>query len=148
MSSLNVVKADLSMVPALLQLSAQLGYERTIEEISAQLEKIIAREDHQFLAAILNNEIVGWAHFHQVHPITSISYVEVSSLVVDQSCRRQGVGQALMQAGEDWAASQGIKVVRVRSRVQRKDAHAFYERVGYECIKEQKTFLKNLPVKP
>ena len=148
MSSLNVVKADLSMVAALMQLSAQLGYERTTEEVSAQLEKIMSREDHVFLVALRDENVCGWAHFHQVDLLTSPSYVEVAGLVVDQACRRQGVGQALMQAGEAWAMKQNLKVVRVRSNIKREDAHAFYERAGYTCIKEQKTFLKNLPAMP
>lgn len=148
MSDLKVIKADLSMVAALMKLNAQLGYERSINEISAQLEKIISLEDHLFLAAVLNDEVAGWVHFHLVYPITSLTYAEVAGLVVDQSCRMQGVGQTLMQAGEDWTSSQGINVVRVRSRVQRTNAHKFYEHIGYECIKEQKTFVKNLPAKP
>ena len=53
-----------------------------------------------------------------------------------------------MQAGEAWTAELGVKEIRVRSGIAREWAHAFYERLGYTCIKQQKTFLKNLPAKP
>ena len=148
MSGLTIAKADLSMVPALMKLSTQLGYERTAEEISAQLEKILAREDHIFLVALRGQEVCGWVHFHQVDVLTSPTYVEVAGLVVDQACRKQGVGHALMQAGEAWAEKRNLEVVRVRSNIKREGAHTFYEQMGYTCVKQQKTFSKNLPAKP
>ena len=63
MSSLNIVKADLSMVPALLPLCKQLGYERSADEVSAQLEKILSHEDHLLVTVLLDGEVCGWAHF-------------------------------------------------------------------------------------
>ncbi|MBI9051753.1 MAG: GNAT family N-acetyltransferase [Anaerolineaceae bacterium] len=148
MSDIKIVKADLPMVPALLKLSAQLGYERSADDISTQVEKIYFNNDHFLIAALQDGEVRGWAHFYLVDLITSLPYIEVGGLVVDQACHRQGLGRALMQAGEDWAMTHDIKAVRVRSRMQRISAHAFYERLGYECIKEQMIFLKTLQVKP
>jgi GNAT superfamily N-acetyltransferase len=148
MSDVKIVKAELSMVPALLPLCKQLGYELSADEVSAQLQKILSRPDHLLLAALLDGEVHGWAHFYVVDLIISLPYVEVGGIVVDEACRKQGLGQALLQEGEHWTMENGMDEIRLRSGIQRAEAHAFYERVGYTCIKHQKTFLKNLPVMP
>jgi len=71
-------------------------------------------------------------------------YAEVGSLVVDQDQRGQGIGKALMDKAEAWARQCGITEVRLRSNVIRKEAHQFYEALGYERIKSQFTFRKAL----
>ena len=148
MSDVKIVKADCSMVPALLPLCKQLGYEMSADDVSAQLQKILSRSDHLLVAAVLDNEIRGWAHFYVVEVIYSQTYVELAGIVVDETCRKQGVGQALLQEGERWTLDNGFHEIRLRTNIKRELAHAFYERTGYTCIKQHKTFFKNLPAKP
>jgi GNAT superfamily N-acetyltransferase len=148
MSNLNIVEADLSMVPALLPLCNQLGYEMSEDDISTQLQKILSRSDHLLVAAVLDGEIRGWAHFYMVEVIYSQTYVELAGIVVDETCRKQGVGQALLQEGERWTLEKGLHEIRLRTNIKREQAHAFYERAGYTCIKQHKTFFKILPAKP
>ncbi len=50
----------------------------------------------------------------------------------------------LMDQVERWSRQHGYGSVRLRSNVVRSRAHAFYERLGYEVIKTQKAFCKNL----
>ena len=43
----------------------------------------------------------------------------------------------------DFAAA-GADFIRLNSRIEREDAHAFYSRLGYCCDKVQKRFIKYL----
>jgi ribosomal protein S18 acetylase RimI-like enzyme len=76
--------------------------------------------------------------------IASNPRVEIGGLVVDESCRSQGVGRLLMARVEEWARSNGFTEARLRSNVIRESAHLFYENLGYRVNKTQKSFLKTL----
>ena len=52
--------------------------------------------------------------------------VNVLGIAVSSAWRRQGVGRALLSAGEAWARSKGAVAVRLVSGEARKGAHAFY----------------------
>ena len=67
---------------------------------------------------------------------------EVWGLVVDEQRRRQRIGEALMQAAEQWARAAGFREVRLRSNVTRTRAHAFYQRIGYSTTKTSHIFCK------
>ncbi len=49
-----------------------------------------------------------------------------------------------MRQAEAWAAAQCYAVVRLRSGLHRTEAHALYQRIGYELIKTAHTFRKIL----
>lgn len=53
--------------------------------------------------------------------------VWVEELMVREDHRGQGVGRALMQAAEDWAAAHGATLVALATR----RAAVFYEALGY-----------------
>ena len=48
--------------------------------------------------------------------------------MVDESCRRQGIGEALMCEFEGWARSRECRLVALATR----RAAAFYGAIGYE----------------
>jgi len=52
--------------------------------------------------------------------------------VVDVPVRGRGVGRALVSAAEEVLAGEGCGLLEITSNVRRADAHAFYERLGYE----------------
>ena len=56
----------------------------------------------------------------------------VTSLVVDEGLRGRGVGRLLMAAAEAELRGAGCGMVEITSNLRRADAHAFYERLGYE----------------
>ncbi|HJW09461.1 MAG TPA: GNAT family N-acetyltransferase, partial [Holophagaceae bacterium] len=69
---------------------------------------------------------------------------EVGGLVVDEAFRGRGLGSQLMAAAEAWAQAKGFATVRLRSRLQRERAHAFYHQLGYEETKRQVVLEKSL----
>ena len=52
----------------------------------------------------------------------------VEEVMVDESCRRQGIGEALMREFEGWARSRECRLVALATR----RAAAFYDAIGYE----------------
>ena len=56
----------------------------------------------------------------------------IEELVVDERARRQGVGQALIQAVLDWARDRGCSEIEVSTDHDNMDAQAFYRRLGFE----------------
>jgi len=131
--------------PALAPLSAQLGYPDPAEAIAGRLRGILRRWDHAvFVAEDESGRLLGWIHIFIRPLLILVPHAEVGGLVVDEQCRGEGVGQALLKAAESWARSLRLEQVLIRSRESRVQAHAFYETRGYTRLKISHTFMKSL----
>ena len=145
MTSPIIRPAKLSDLSALPDLATQLGYPSTPESIRPRLEDLLSRTDgNVILVAELDGRVVGWAHAHIYRLLVDDPEVEIGGLVVDESVRGQGVGEALMHAAEDWARERGCASVYLRSNTIRTRAHEFYKRIGYEIVKSQYALRKKL----
>jgi GNAT superfamily N-acetyltransferase len=58
----------------------------------------------------------------------------VNELAVEEGCRGNGVGAALMAAAEDWAARAGAEALMLDTGAKNEGAIRFYERLGYRPI--------------
>jgi ribosomal protein S18 acetylase RimI-like enzyme len=58
-------------------------------------------------------------------------YAVIDHVIVDERCRRQGIGQALVEAAEAWARQQGIQDVELNVFEFNQGAIALYEKMGY-----------------
>ena len=71
-----------------------------------------------------------------LHTSLSIAYdapaAKLSAIVVDERHRRRGIGQALVEEMEREAERRGCCLVFLTTAARRADAHAFYERIGFE----------------
>lgn len=134
---------DVDRVAGLL---TELGYPSTPQQIARRFTRIDGRADQALLVADDGRAVVGWMHVG-THPyLESDESAEILGLVVADGQRSRGVGTALVRAAEKWAVEHGCEAIRVRSRITRDRAHAFYERGGFERIKTQHCFQKMLPV--
>ncbi len=70
--------------------------------------------------------------------------VEVGGLVVDEKQRGRGVGAALLHSAEVWARKQGYSPIIVRTNVVRQQAHKFYEKCGYQLLKQSEVYTKEV----
>lgn len=131
-------------VEAAARLSTELGYPATAEELAGRLADLSWREDHAVLVAELDGAVIGWIHVQESRLVVEPPRADITGLVVSREVRRAGVGRALVEAAERWAAERGADRIRVRSNVVREDAHAFYPAIGFEVAKTSTVFEKQL----
>lgn len=125
---------------AFAELSGQLGYPATEEDLLGRLMVLCGQDDHLVLAVEKDGRVVGWLHAFVAWRIESPAFAEIGGMVVDASERGQGHGQQLVRAAVAWARSKGIPTLRVRSNVVREQTHAFYRHLGFTVQKDQRVF--------
>jgi GNAT superfamily N-acetyltransferase len=129
---------------AVAVLCGQLGYPATTEQIARRWSAITSQPGQAVFVAVRGDRVVGWLHA-ATRPILEFDLsAEIWGLVVDETARGSGIGRMLLEAAEQWAVDAGCGGMRVRSRVERSRAHAFYEREGYSKVKTQHVFEKPL----
>jgi len=85
--------------------------------------------------ALVDGTVIGFAAGHLFSPYELDRPVaELTSLVVDEAHRGSGAGRVLVAACEQWARDVGALRISVGTAFRRTDAHAFYERLGYEQL--------------
>jgi GNAT superfamily N-acetyltransferase len=135
---------------ALARLSSQLGYPSSREQVQRRLREILADSGHAVFVAErwhprgADSALAGWVHVYIERTLESDCTAELGGLVVEESGRRLGAGRLLMERAERWARRMGCPTVTVRSNVLRTGAHAFYRRLGYRLVKNQRVFRKRL----
>jgi GNAT superfamily N-acetyltransferase len=72
------------------------------------------------------------------------SFMAVEDVIVDEEYRKRGVGTAMMAYLDDFAARKGCSYAILVStdKESRKDAHRFYESIGYNKHGDVKGFRK------
>ena len=136
----------LSDLDAVVTLSRQLGYEVFSGEVRARLARVLEKPDH-FLIGIRSQSGHLIAYAHALREPTSLlapERAELHTLVVEANFRDQGIGGRLLGAAEDWARSQGLSRMRLRSNMKREAAHRFYFREGYAIEKTSHVFTQDL----
>jgi GNAT superfamily N-acetyltransferase len=132
-------RAMLADAKEIARLCLQLGNQIRVEQVEERLKKINREKDSVIFLYEMDNLICGWVHVFG-KCIIQMEYAEIGGLVVDTEYRGKGVGKKLMQKAEEWAKDKGFSEVRLRSGGHRKEAHQFYEGIGYENIKWQEVF--------
>jgi GNAT superfamily N-acetyltransferase len=97
-----------------------------------------------FVAQLASGELAGWIGVFIYRCVEADWRAEISGLVVDERVRSQGIGPKLLERAEEWAHERGCAAIGLRSNVIRDRAHGFYERLGYEHYKTQKSFRKKI----
>ena len=88
--------------------------------------------------------VIGWIHVELKRSLLSPLAAQVMGLVVSEAHRSRGIGAALLERAEGWAAERGCELVLVGTRVTRERAHGFYRRQGYRLLKTSHFFEKEL----
>jgi GNAT superfamily N-acetyltransferase len=122
----------------------ELGYSAS-EEFAAERLAYFKSEPHsRVLVVEAHGELVGLVATHLVPRLdTERRSRRIVDLVVAEDHRRAGVGRTLLTAAEAEAQRHGCRRLDVSSGDWRPDAHAFYERLGFEP--RSRGFVKRLP---
>jgi GNAT superfamily N-acetyltransferase len=122
--------------PEVARLLAMLGHGLPAGDPVVRLADFLARGEGVLVASRADSGVAGpllgvvtlhvTSVLHRAGPIGRLT-----SLLVDEPARGQGVGAALVSAAEAVFAARNCAMVEVTSNKKRIDAHAFYERLGY-----------------
>jgi GNAT superfamily N-acetyltransferase len=130
-------------ITAVAELCGQLGYPVEPARLAKRFAEVIQQGQSSIFVAAVDGHVVGWIHV-AVTPLLEVDIgAEILGLVVDEGHRSAGVGAGLLAEAERWARAAGCTAIRVRSRIARERAHAFYERSGFIRIKTQHAFEKS-----
>jgi GNAT superfamily N-acetyltransferase len=130
---------------AIARLSAQLGYPVAVSSLADRLHHLHVLSDQAVYVAIgPTGQVVGWIHGAEQLLVESGARCEILGLVVDEAARRAGIGRALVEQVEQWARHRGLRETSVRSAVSRTESHPFYQQLGYERVKSQHVYRKQL----
>ena len=126
----DAIVADAS---ALAPLLGELGYPAAPDALAARMRRMLGRDDQRVLIAERDGAALGLLALH-VFPVLAYDHdlAMIMALVVTARARGLGVGRALIDRAEAVGKSLGASRLMVTTHVRRADAHAFYERLGFE----------------
>src|SRR5512133_2626869 len=100
----------------------------------AAFEQIAGDPNHQLIVAEFNGEVIGTLHLMFLPSICFQGGLraQVESVRVDKGCRNMGFGHRMMAWTIERARERGAHVIQLTSHLSRKDAHRFYEKLGFK----------------
>ena len=121
-----------------------LGYSFSLEDTASQLARL-SQDSHHFLLGFEdsnNYSLLGYVHAEVYESLYSKAGFNILGLAVSPQAQGQGIGKSLLQGLDQEAKRRGYGFIRLNSADHRLGAHAFYEKVGYNCDKMQKRFIR------
>jgi len=122
-------------LPFLTELTLQLGYPSTLEQMTKRMEIILKLETYWTLVAVQGDKVIGYTGFNKNYFWEQDGFfIKIQALVVHQSYRRMGVGKMLMDSVEKFAKQINAKQIVLTSgnREERETAHKFYPQMGFD----------------
>ena len=119
-----------------------LGYNFSVEQVEANIRRLIGQPTDLLLVAERGDEVVGFVHATNHDPVYAPPMKSIVALAVKDEFRHQGLGRRLVAAVEDWARETGASGVRVNADVMMSEALTFYKSQGFDYIRTQYNFRK------
>lgn len=132
---MTIDKLQISDIKQYAKLCDELfGSQTNLDELKKALEKILINEDY-VLIGIKNEdgELMGsvMGILCQDTVGDCRPFVVLENLIVSAKYRKMGLGKKLITFIENWARENNGYFVMFMSLAKRKEAHAFYESMGY-----------------
>jgi ribosomal protein S18 acetylase RimI-like enzyme len=104
------------------------------ESYFAAFEKISRDANHELIVAEMSKEVVGTLHLIFM---TFIGFqgglrAQIESVRVDREHRNLGIGSQMLKWAIERAKERGAHLIQLTTHMSRKDAHRFYEKLGFE----------------
>jgi len=118
-----------------LTLFCQLWPEKVLnrERQQAVYNAMLESGGYELLCAVKEEAIAGFASLSIQHNFWQEGRIlYITTMIVDEKHRGQGIGTALIREIEKIARERGCKRIELESAFHRTDAHAFYEKMGFE----------------
>lgn len=144
MKDLIIRKLAIEDAPAICEISVEgLGYNCDLNLVQRKIQNLDLKREAVFVCE-LDGKVAGYIHVEHYDTLYFETMANILALSVKKEFQKLGVGKALLLEAENWAKENGIKMMRLNSGINRKNAHGFYEHLGYVSEKDQKRFIKNL----
>ncbi|WP_262030874.1 GNAT family N-acetyltransferase [Microvirga sp. Mcv34] len=141
MSALSIREAQAGDLEAIIRMHEEdeLGShgdvwsDETKPAYEAAFAAIQESAENRLFVALDNNEIVGTFQLTFIPNLTGrgATRVKVESVKVRAARRSGGIGGQMIAFAEDYARTHGAAAMELTSNKTRKDAHRFYERLGF-----------------
>lgn len=118
---------------ALQSLYRQLVDDDNVDVTEAQIDMLEADARSKLLVCEINGHIRGTVLICLCSDAMYAGqpFAVVENLVVDDTCRGKGIGQALLQEAEEFCRLSNCSKMMLLSSASRVDAHRFFEHVGF-----------------
>lgn len=121
--------ADAEPVAALL---TELGYASTAADVIDRVQRSLHGATSWLLLAQSATDVIGLISAELVPYFPNGTTVcRVTALVVAEQHRGRGLGEKLLACVTEFAREQGCSGIELTSAHHRRDAHRFYERLGF-----------------
>ena len=125
-----VTEPDEALVDAVARLVAQLSRNRRAPGL-AELAELAAAPGTSLLVARDDDAVLGMLTLI-VYRVPTGLRGWIHDVVVDESARGRGVGEALTREAQRLAEQAGVDAVELTSRAEREAANRLYRRLGFE----------------
>jgi GNAT superfamily N-acetyltransferase len=116
----------------LARLFTVLGHPCSASDIAARWDAWRAEGTVALVADRGDGTLAGVATVQSMRVLhKALPIGRVTALVVDTHLHGKGIGRALMRAAEALVTEQGCGSMEITSHVERLQAHAFYQGIGY-----------------
>ena len=128
-------QANAKDLPALAELACRLWPDHSMEEMEAELARIMAKPEAAFFLAFHQERAVGFAQCQLRHDYVEgtdsspVGYLE--GIFVAEDRRHQGIAKALLAACEGWAKDQGCAEFASDCELSNVDSLRFHLKVGF-----------------
>lgn len=125
---------DLSAIDILIK---QLGYRISLEALKGKLSRYINDEHYAIFVATKEENTAHILGFVAIviydMIINDFNRCWVEAIIVDEIYRGQGIGKALMNEAEIYAANHNCLNINLITNISRKEqgSHDFYHKLGY-----------------
>jgi len=118
-----------------LRLLHQLWPNKEINSVSTKIvfERGLAADSQRYVCAEENGKVIGFGSLTIKNNLWQQGYIcHVDELVVDDSYQHHGIGTQILQRLIVIARDIGCRRIELDSAFHRKEAHQFYEKMGFE----------------
>lgn len=120
--------------PQVSALLHQLGYDVASGVVERRLIELAGRSSDAVLLSVHAGKVVGLVALHWTTMLHAPKPVaRITTLVVHDGARGQGIGRRLVDAAAGLARRAGCGKLELTTALYRTDAHAFYKTLGFEA---------------
>ena len=124
----------------------ELGYKADEKIIEKMIEQLADDENYYIVVYIDDTdlEIKGFLQAQRTADLDSGNSWTLCTMAVRTQDQHHGIGSELVNSLEEYAAGEDCRSIKVCSKIERTEAHRFYEHLGFKYTKTQKCFTKEV----